>query len=291
MNNEAFDAELRRKIQREKFAVDPAVEQKLKQVMNAPRRDDGKKYVRRSRYRYIPMVATLALAAALVVAIIAPPKDTTHGTLPAEGEPATTVKALTSGETLGLHIAENAPSVKVSIRYIGQQVTFAAEIVNDTESTWLLNWNSGLAQAEQNAIPEGGEPERLIWVEAGKTCTDSITWEVERTAPQIINCHWAYTGYRVDNGMLFWIDSQLSPDDPDYQVQQSLLDDAFAAGLLIVQWHSGEADTVSLILPEHFAQSEPETSALAYYLSTGVLDQQSAALCNRAWIEAAERID
>lgn len=290
MNNKDFDAELRRKASNEDFTVNPTVEQKLRHTMKEPAPSVDAKPFR--RFPYVPAVALLAVAAVLMVAIIAPHRDATHGVLPVGEDATITVSALTAGDISGSYTAEQTPSVKVDIQYMGQLVTYTIHIGNDTQSAWLLSWHADMAQAEQNKSVEADRQNRLLWVEAGKTCTDSIICKLEAAAPKIVDCHWEYTGYRVDSNMLFWVDSLLMPGDQDYQEQQSLLDDAFAAGSLMMMaepWDSGEAGGVALVLPASFTHDNPDISALEYYLDAGALNRESAKACSRVWVEAAEQ--
>lgn len=280
MNNQTFDEALRRRMEKEEFVVNPAVEEQIRQTLRSPAARDETRRVARRSLRLVPAFAALMVTAAVALTLAQPPRDATNGqTSPVERP---VIAAATGAENRNVAF-DPAPRVNIGVRYAGRKAEFTAEIVNHTQSTWVIQWGTSVEHHEQNGWTQARAPEPFLWLEPGASCSDQAVWLAFESVPQTLACGWQYTGYRVDSGMLFWIDGYRQPGDEGYTEQQMLLEEAFNADSLLIsagEWENGEAGAVELVLPERYQRLHPGETALQYYLDTGALNENSVTECS-----------
>lgn len=289
MNNRTFDEALRRRLEKEEFEVNPAVEEKIRQTMRSPVMRRGTRRVARRSLRLAPVFAALMVTATVALTLAQPPKDATNGQTSPVDQP---VIVATTGVENTNAAFDSAPRVHIGVRYAGRKAEFTAEIVNNTQSTWVLQWRTSVEHHELNGWTQAREPEQLLWLEPGSSCTDKAVWLAFESAPQTLACGWQYTGYRVDGGMLFWIDGYRQLGEEGYAEQQMLLEEAFDAESLLIsagEWENGEAGAVELVLPERYQRQHPGETALQYYRGMGALNEDSAKECNGSGFDDYER--
>lgn len=140
MNNRTFDEALRRRLEKEEFEVNPAVEEKIRQTMRSPVMRRGTPAGCKAEPSGLPPVfAALMVTATVALTLAQPPKDATNGQTSPVDQP---VIVATTGVENTNAAFDSAPRVHIGVRYAGRKAEFTAEIVNNTQSTWVLQWRT-----------------------------------------------------------------------------------------------------------------------------------------------------
>ena len=262
MKHEAFDRELRERARQEHFEASASAEQKLdRAICRARQAGAADRPRRRAGARMTALAAAAAVcAAALILAAIRPHDDLLRGTVAQPG-PA----AVRTAVPLAQPRRSAVPQAAASAWLAADELTAEAEFRNDTGEIWLIEWS---AEAEGAAVEA---PDGLLWLEPGAICTDRAVWSAEGTgAGREVTWRWA--GYRVEAGMLHWIDGDwLRPGQEGYADQQALIGDAYENGALILcagDWENGMAGEMTLVRPDDVADG---ATALEHYVRAGLL--------------------
>jgi len=264
MDHQAFDARMKQRAQRETFTANADAQQRFQQAIRTGALRMNQHHGRISWQR---MLAGLAAAAMIVAAIflIQPPSDQfKHSAVVADHD------------LMATPVPVTVPECTVSLSVSNRMMHAEATLSNHTGDIWLMQWNAQpIRSAQKVAGPTG-----LIWLETDITFSDHASWKLAGGwEEQPEQARWTFTGYRVAEKLLHWIDGEwLLPGNEGYEEQQALIEDAFANGALILapgDWPEGTSGEMQLVLPDQFQQEHPEMDALSYYVQTGVLVKEA----------------
>ena len=264
MNHQAFDAQMKQRAQKEVLTVNAEAQQRFQLAMQAGAQRMNQSRGRISWQRVLAVSAAVAMIAAAFF-LIQPPSDQFNRT------------AVTSDQTIwNTPVPVTVPECTVSLSVSNRMMHAEATLSNHTGDIWLMQWDAQpIRSAQKVAGPTG-----LIWLETGIAFSDHASWKLtggwEEQPAQAL---WTFTGYRVAEKMLHWIEGEwLLPGSEGYDAQQMLIEDAFANGALILaqgDWPEGTSGEMQLVLPDSFQQEHPEMDALSYYVQTGVLIKEA----------------
>lgn len=267
-----FDLQMKKCAQAEEMRLKPDAEERFREAMDEARIASAKieNAKPRRKNRLVWLVSAECIVAAVLLFALLPARDVTDQALiPQETQAALSAQMVPITQPRKAH----APQVRFKGVSISGEGSLYASFQNDTDDTWLVEWS---AQRKGDEAQSGG----LIWLEPGAECGEHFVWldagdEAEITA--------RYRGLRVQDKVLHWMDGELlHPGEEGYAGQQSLMEDAFAAGALILapgDWENGQAGAMRLLMPASWEAAHPEKAALDYYLEQGVLIEESA-LCS-----------
>lgn len=257
MNHASFDEQMRARARQDDMRIRGDVEQRLVYALRRSAAGTPEK----RRWKLI-LAVEIAMALALLMLLVRPADDITCvGMLPQ----ATNLPAMipvTQGTVDG------QPEIFADITFTGDTVQLHARMTNaKDDDIWLIDCQAALDGADRQPA------RRLIWLEPGAEYRQEYAWQGMQTdAAQV---RWTFTGYRVTAHTLHWMDGQSFPGDEDYEEDQSLLRDAFAAEALILHpgdWQSGQAGEMRLVLPDDQPQDP-----LSYYIEKGMLTEGCSA--------------
>lgn len=261
-----FDEKIRSRAQAEKMRLTVDAEERFRDGMEEAHIACAQCDVQKpgKKKALIWLVSAECILAALLIFALLPARDVTdQAGFPQETQAA--ISAAMQPVTL--------PQVSFEGAALNGEVSLYGAFRNQSDDIWLVEWT---AQFHGDAAQSQG----LIWLEPGAECTERIAWK-KADGETVITA--AYRGLRVDARVLHWTEGGLlAPEEEGYQEQQSLLEDAFAAQALILlpgAWENGQAGPMQLVLPDRYRQEHPQQSAVEYYLSMGILKDQSA-LCS-----------
>ena len=266
----SFDQEMKKRAQAEEMHLQPDAEDRFREAMDAARIAAAQRQAEKPKRKkgLVWLVSVECIAAAVLAFALLPVRDMTdQGLIPLETQQAisaTMVPVTQPQRAL-------APQVQFEGVSISGETSLYASFRNDTDEIWLVEWS---AQIRGDAAQASG----LIWLEPGTECMEQLVClDVDKEAEITAR----YRGLRVQARVLHWMDGEtLLPGAEGYADQQSLMEDSFAAGALILapgDWQNGQAGVMRLPLPE---AHQMEDSAVAYYLRQGVLEEST--LCSGA---------
>lgn len=260
MNHQAFDARMKQRAQKEVLTASAEAQQRFQLAMQAGAQRMKQGRGQRSWQRVLAVSTAVAMIAAAIF-LIQPPSDQFNRS------------AVSSDQTIwNTPVPVTVPECTVGITVSNRTLHAEATLSNHTGDIWLMQWE---AQPMGNVQKLAG-PTGLIWLETGITFTDHASWKLTGGwEEQPAQAQWAFTGYRVEEKLLHWIEGEwLMPGSDGYEEQQMLIEDAFANGALILapgDWPEGTSGEMQLVLPDRFQQENPSMDALSYYVQSGVL--------------------
>lgn len=261
MNDRRFDERVRAKTQKEVFTPTLEAEGKLAQAM----REGTAEWALQPRKKVVSLrraaASAAAVAAVLMLVFLQPFSDSKLG-----GE-----RQMTAAQPAFTPIPVTVPEVFINAMQTGACLDTSAAFSNHTGDIWIIQWNLGLKRDDH---PQRTLPVKTIWLETGITYTDhEPVWYEEGDWPSPVQVHCRYQAYRVTAKILHWMDGEwLRPGQEGYAEQQSLMEDALAAGAIILypgDWPEGESGEMTLLLPDSLSQEDP----LAYYAENGMLER------------------
>lgn len=264
MKKTNWDDSLRRRAQKEAWALTPEAEARFRSAAARARRENAQPKPDKRRFRTFVWVTAAECALALLL-ILWPARDAVRGPLPTVTE-SPAMHPVTQGQQA------LSPRVRLDATLLeGGEARVEGSFANETGEIWLIEWRS--------EREDGTSDSHLLWLEPGASCTDAMSWG---TAQADSTLRWSYRGYRVTAAVLHWLDGErLAPRDADYADQQELLEAAFEADALILSpgvWPNGQAGEMTLLLPDAYLAAHPQESPLDYYLRKGMV-QDASDLC------------
>lgn len=245
-----FDEKMRRRAAQEDWHTSPETDARLRRSLHSAAAE------RPRRRRLLLAVPIVAAAATLMLLGIRPAPDARNqqGLLPS---------ATPAFVPLAQGAADELPTVTADYTFAGDVVQLSVKMSNEKDDDiWL---------AEYQAQLNGQTVRMLIWLEPGAQYQREYTWQdVQQDTADV---QWSLAEYRVTAHTLHWMETQAYRDDEDYEVDQTILRDACAAGALILrpgEWENGEAGEMELLLPDEFAGED----ALTYYATHGMLEEK-----------------
>lgn len=264
MNHQAFDERMKQRTQKESFTASAEAQKRFQYAVQAGAQHMNQSPAANPWQRWLALSAAVAMIAVFGF-FIQPPSDQFSSS------------AVVSDQNLmPTPVPVTVPECEVSLSVSNRTMQARAKLSNHTGDIWLMQWDAQPSRsAQQLAGPTG-----LIWLETGITFVDYASWKLtggwEEQPAQAL---WTFTGYRVEEKMLHWIEGEwLLPGSEGYEAQQMLIEDAFANGALILapgDWPEGTSGEMQLVLPDSFQRAHPEMDALSYYVQTGVLVKEA----------------
>lgn len=265
MNDHEFDRMIHKRITEEKTELTLSAQENFRDAMDEARIHQARQ--RNKKKKTIAWIVSLeCIAAAALMLFLLPARDLTdQGLLPQQSqqEISATMVPVTQPEK------PLAPTVSMEAAAVNGAASLWFDLQNHSDDIWLIEC---VTQAQGDAA----ENVRLIWLEPGAECRETLIWT---NAGEEISISAQYHGLRVMADMLHWLDGEpLSLAEERYQEQQSLMEAAFAARALILspgEWENGKGGVMNLLLPESWKQANPGQSTVAYYLDQGMLEDGS----------------
>ena len=269
MRDQNFDREMRQKAQQETLTASQHAQSRLAQAMRT-----GHTAMRQHRsFRPVWAAAAAVVTAVIIACTVQPPVDAWRRESAQTEQQASFVMA--NGEPSATPMPVTVPKGTAAASQAGRWIQVEALFANHTADIWLIDW-----QADAGENVPCSQPTELIWLETEITYTDAASWIVPKTLPLEEAGHeisWSYTPYRVVADVLHWVDEDyLHPGEEGYEEQQSLIEDAFSVGALILltgDWPEGKSGEMQLVLPDSYRAAYPDADALDYYARIGALEK------------------
>lgn len=270
MRNQTFDSQMRTRAQQETLTASQHAQIRLAQAMRRGHVQECKK----RPFRPVWAAAAAVLAALVIMLTVQPPVDAWRRDGMQTEQQASFV--LANGQPAATPVPVTVPKGTAAALQIGRQLQIKATFSNHTADIWLIDW-----QTEAENAVSLQTPTDLIWLETEIDYTDEASWIIPKKVSaneENRQVQWSYTPYRVVADVLHWIDEEyLQPGQDGYEEQQSLIEDAFSVGALILlagDWPDGKSGEMQLVLPDSYQAAYPEVNALEYYTKIGALEKK-----------------